>query len=293
MSVLCSTLAKRGYVAFNIEYRRGRVKDDLNVDYRSAQHYASAYRGCQDVRGAIRSIIKRERQQTEPYRIDTTKIFLGGASPGGVMALNAAWYSNSMVYQAFPTPTGFPTVQQALDPIDADFYFGETNIEFKNKIKGVAVLWAGMPIPFSYSNNEEDFFVDGNATLKPLIAFHGLLDPVFPYDPDDPDQDEIFSVPPNPPGSSFNYNRETRCVITSPYKLEGQASTIDMINASPLNAYNILNVIAPPYPKSTILIAICGMVWAARQTVILGTPVFPIHKHRNILHSALPFFSRR
>jgi len=246
---VCTTLAKRGYVVFNIEYRRGRVKDAVNPNYRSVQNLAAAYRGCQDERGVIRSIIKRERLQTEPYRIDTNKIFIGGASAGAVMSFNAAWYTNQMVYDAFPTPAGFPTVDQVLDPIDADFYFGETDIEFKQKIKGVAFLWGGFPIPYSYKGNEQGFFT--NATLKPFIAFHGLDDPVFPYRLNDPRHEETFSIPPNPGG--FNYNRETRCLISSPYKIDIDANTKDMLNAGPLNAYNILTAVAPTIPKELYL----------------------------------------
>jgi acetyl esterase/lipase len=246
MTTLCTTFARRGFVVFNIEYRRGRVLDPAeNFFYNSVQQEEAVYRGCQDMRGAIRSIIKRERLKSEPYSIDTNKIFIGGASAGGVMAINTAWYTNSMVYKSFPTPKGHLTVKDVLGPIDASYYFGEPSINFKQRIKGVMVLWGGMFIPNSFKNNQSLFFT--NATLKPLIAFHGKDDKVFPFYMDSV-QDIYFSPPPKT-DTEFNYNRDTRCLIDTPYLLENKANTKDLINASPLNMYSILDSLAPATPK--------------------------------------------
>ncbi len=232
MRTLCEEFAKRGFVAINAEYRRGRIKD-TNGAYTSVQQQLAAYRGFQDIRGVIRSIIKRQRLQLDPVRIDTNYIFIGGASAGGFNAINAAWYTNAMVYDVYNTPSG-PNIQSALGQLDADYYYGEPTIQFKSKIKGVMVMWSGMPIPYLYrtgTHNESEFFT--NATLKPLIAFHGEDDPVFPYYIDDERQIVNFS-------KDEGYNSEGRCLLNSPYTLEDDPFTFDLINASPLNMYHIL-----------------------------------------------------
>ncbi len=236
MRTLCEEFAKRGFVAFNVEYRRGRVKD-IDPTLTSVQQQLAAYRGFQDIRGVIRSIIKRQRLQLDTIKIDTNYIFIGGASAGGFSALNAAWYTNAMVYNVYSTPSG-QNIQNALGPLDADYYYGEPTIQYKAKIKGVMVMWSGMAIPYLYrtgTHKESDFFT--NATLKPLIAFHGEDDPVFPYYLDDLRQ--IVNFSPDDPLNNI-YHSESICLLNGPYTLEGTPSTPDLINASPLNMYNIL-----------------------------------------------------
>lgn len=120
ISTICEELAKKGYVAFCVEYRRGRLKQGNK--YTSVQQQLAVYRACQDARGAIRSIIKRQDNETtgdnwgDPYRINTSKIFVGGMSAGGVAAMSAAWYTDAMVstiFTSITTPTG-STINQAL-----------------------------------------------------------------------------------------------------------------------------------------------------------------------------------
>lgn len=112
---ICSTFAERGFVVFNVEYRRGRTKDPRNELYASAQHQLAVYRALQDCRGAIRTIIKRQQEQNGqsppmPYRIDLDNIFVGGVSAGGLMSVMNTWYSNDMIYQSFPVPPGNKTI---------------------------------------------------------------------------------------------------------------------------------------------------------------------------------------
>lgn len=246
--VVCEELAKRGYVAFSVEYRAGRIKDPntvtvgiYSIGYTSVQQQLAVYRACQDARGAIRSIIQRARDGTynSLYRIDTSSLFIGGFSAGGVAAMNSAWYTNNMVYQVFPAATGSATIQQALTSINADFYYGASTIDYQSKIKGTAAMWTAISIPPSYDTHEYDFF--NSALLKPQIAFQGKLDNVFYYDDGDPRQGVYFS--PTPSFGPNIYNSEDFCVRTNngAYTLEGTSTTVDLINGSCLNMRNILN----------------------------------------------------
>lgn len=80
ISGFCRDLASRGFVVFNVEYRRGRKGDNQAPQgfYTSVQQMQAVYKGCQDLRGAIRSIIKRGNNQAtsdDPWRIDVNNIF--------------------------------------------------------------------------------------------------------------------------------------------------------------------------------------------------------------------------
>lgn len=71
MATLCTALAERGFVVYNAEYRRGRLRDGrLGGIYTSVQHQLAAYRGLQDCKGAIRSIIKRQQHHNDPEFIN-------------------------------------------------------------------------------------------------------------------------------------------------------------------------------------------------------------------------------
>jgi len=50
---ICQELAKRGYVAYSVEYRTGRITDPSdNAKYTSVQQQLAAYRAIQDAKGA-------------------------------------------------------------------------------------------------------------------------------------------------------------------------------------------------------------------------------------------------
>ena len=249
---ICEELAKRGYVAFCVEYRRGRIKDEQSI-YTSAQQQLAAYRACQDARGAIRSIIKRQTNHSsfpqDEYQIDVNSIFVGGMSAGGVAAMSAAWYTENMVYEVFPSvtaPTG-STIKQALGDIDLNAYYGEPTIPYQESIIGTVNMWGSIGIPIENDTDEYNFFNTATSLLKPHIGFHGKSDNVFPYYDDDPQHKQYvyFNSPPTIPGAP-DYNSEDFCIdITQgAFKLDPIASTPDLINGSSLNMHKILDFYA-------------------------------------------------
>ena len=141
MQLYCREFAKRGYVAISVEYRTGMIKPSGNTYY-SAQQVLAMWRAAQDARGAVRSIIKRQNANTEPYKIDTSKIFIGGNSAGSVTAMNVAFYNKNTMLAAAFLSVNDPNV---LDGINRAYYYGETTINYTIKRSSKHVGWCAYP----------------------------------------------------------------------------------------------------------------------------------------------------
>lgn len=229
LSSMCIEFAKRGFVVFNVEYRRGRIKD-LDAKYTCVQQNGAIYRATQDVRGAIRSIIKKQQDSgiLLAFQIDITHIYTGGQSAGAT-AMNIAMYcpTQAMINAVFPTPAGQPTIEEVLGPLDADYYYGGPDVNIMQRVKGVFNMWGGQPIPKEYATNQSGFFysTDPNRN-KPMIAFMGFKDPVFWYPAT---KQKIYFSPPPLNSGQTNYNTDTFCLVDTPYSLDPVASTYDLI----------------------------------------------------------------
>ncbi len=193
MQTYCTEFAKRGFVAFNVEYRRGKEEDSVSK-YTSASRFLAMYRCIQDARGAIRTIVSRELNNVTPYRIDVQSIFLGGLSSGSVMAIAAGYYNSTMINQIFPSVSSY------LGDIDGDNYLGNAS-EGSYTIKGVLDLWGAAHLPLNFASNPAGFFSQ-NSKRPSLIAFHGGSDGVINID-----SSNLFFSP-----STSRYRSESLCV---------------------------------------------------------------------------------
>lgn len=216
--LISELLARRGFVCFSVEYRRGRVLSDEkrsgylvydDINYTTAQQLLAYYRAFQDGRGAIRSIIKRNGETATPYKFDVNNIFLGGFSAGAGIVTNAAYYTQSMIDEI---DGGIGSSK--LGSIDGDYYYGEPTINYKSKIKGVLNCWGNAYISLEDKENPENYF--SASSMVPLISFHGKNDwivapynnqPVF-FAPDVGGESES-TIDPN---YSIIVNPETRCL---------------------------------------------------------------------------------
>lgn len=76
--------AEKGFVCASINYRLGMLPPD------SLNAIKALLRAVQDLKAAVRFFYK-DRQTTDTYKIDTTKIFIGGSSAGALTALHYAY----------------------------------------------------------------------------------------------------------------------------------------------------------------------------------------------------------
>lgn len=185
----CMAFAKRGFVAINVNYRKGRLKDPTEA--MSASWLLAMYRAFQDGRGAIRTVIARNDTNSN-YKIDPNNIFIGGVSAGGEIALNIAYTPNEIQNEQI-----FPGVKDVLGPIDDDIYAGKSSIHFA--IKGVLNLWSAA---FLTASKKPADVLRQNTFNPPLIAFHGVGDQTL--------YSNTIKVPLS---KKAPYNSETKCLL--------------------------------------------------------------------------------
>jgi acetyl esterase/lipase len=167
--------AKRGYVAFNVEYRRGWDSEPSQNKYIGTGQMVAAYRADQDIRGALKSIVKMKTLGNvfTNFNFDLNKFYIGGASAGAFMSINIA-YINQAEMDAVA-----PGVANALgninSPLAGSYYGSGTPLP---SIKGVLSMWGAGP---GLLNGASPSYINGN-NLPPFIAFHGELDIVAPFD---------------------------------------------------------------------------------------------------------------
>ena len=112
VQALLKEFAKRGYVAMAPNYRLGmfQTSTDRNCNISglglewnclnmqdTAEWYRAYYRAIQDVRGAIRFMIKHAVQ----YQLDPNNVFVAGFSAGGFTALGVGFLDHPSEWKAF------------------------------------------------------------------------------------------------------------------------------------------------------------------------------------------------
>ena len=163
----CDSLAKRGYIAAAINYRKG-----FNPVYGAGQigpgkgMLRAAYRGTQDIRTAIRFF----KHNYETYHVDTNQICLIGSSSGGIIALHAAFMEKT---------DGIPAARQSgtgdnnkdLGGIDCGSDLSDEYKKHSTDVHAVISLWGGI---YDLSFIEKRDSVD-------ILLIHGTSDNIIPF----------------------------------------------------------------------------------------------------------------
>ncbi len=199
MQTYCIEFARRGFVAINLEYRRGVNEDESQPDrkYSTANQMLAIYRAVQDLRGAVRSVIARQLDNSFPnIRIDSSSIFIGGA---GTTVMSAAFYTQQMFNDLLPG------VKESLGKLDEKYYYGGIAIPFK--VRGVMNIWGG--IFTTVDRSFADYFIENQENIAPLISFHGALDDLIPVE-----QGFVYIL-------DSPYNSETLC-LDAPFRIKNK-----------------------------------------------------------------------
>lgn len=155
---LAKEMAKRGYAVASIQYRLG-----VNIAGTGGltQEFAHAvWRGAQDGRAAVR-FFRKSFENGNPYGIDTSRIYVGGISAGGVLGLH-------MQCLDLPAEVAMANVDtNAIGGIEGN----SGNPGYSYRAKGVINLCGAL------SNVA---WMENNKSIK-LISMHGTNDQTVPY----------------------------------------------------------------------------------------------------------------
>ena len=148
----CRHLASLGYVTASIDYRIGFLPTMTSIG-------RAGYRAVQDAHAAMRFLVSHQKE----YGIDTSMLFVGGASAGAITTLNLAFMTN----ETRPEYTHSGFLKSDLGDIDT---CGNA-IKCDFRIKGIIDMWGAMP---------DTSLLRGHNI--PILAFHGDADDIVPYD---------------------------------------------------------------------------------------------------------------
>lgn len=89
---MCMRFAKKGYVAAAVSYRAGWNPLSTVQEVRTGTLINAAYRGVQDVHTCIRYFRKDIATMGNRYKVDGSRIVVGGIGTGGYVALGVAYF---------------------------------------------------------------------------------------------------------------------------------------------------------------------------------------------------------
>jgi len=174
--------ASLGYVVASINYRLGFGPTKEGVD-------RAGYKAVQDAHAAMRYLV----HYADDYHIDTSFLFVGGSSAGGITALNLAfmrdWNRPTTVYDGRFRLSGESDLGliNAVSPQWTDSF----------SIKAVVNMWGAV----------HDTAMLSNSRQTAILSFHGDADRIVAYGHDYPFMDPptplrdvlaLFDVPPPP-----------------------------------------------------------------------------------------------
>ncbi|MEO6522768.1 MAG: alpha/beta hydrolase [Mucilaginibacter sp.] len=151
----CQAFAKRGYVTASIDYRLGIGAGGDN-DIISAQ-----VRAVQDAKAAVRFFKQTAIEQGNPYRVDTSQIYIAGESAGAIAALQMGYLKSVSDF----SEVADASILNGLNGLE-----GANTLPYSSKIAGVISL-SGALLDLNWLNN---------STL-PLIMVHSSNDATTPY----------------------------------------------------------------------------------------------------------------
>ncbi|MBK9984049.1 MAG: T9SS type A sorting domain-containing protein [Saprospiraceae bacterium] len=174
---ICERLAKQGYVAAAIQYRKGWNPIAASDIVRRSTIINAAYRSIQDMYAFIRYMNKTVVDFGNPYNIDPDRVAIFGVGTGGFVGFNAAVLSQQEIYiDKFRDPvTGVPFIDTNLVGDLHGIKAGAINIPnhvgYRDDFKFVFGLDGAV--------GDSSWMDDGNSV--PLVAAGTVTHPTTPY----------------------------------------------------------------------------------------------------------------
>lgn len=154
---LCEEFTKMGYVNASIDYR---LTTDLIWNNNTDNAYKAVMKAAHDMKAAIRFFYK-DAATSDVYRIDTSRIFIGGVSAGGIAAVHVAYLDEisevpSLIYNEYINNGGLEG--------------NSGNPGYSSDVAGVINLCGALLDTTMMKSGDE-----------PLVSLHGTNDGTVPY----------------------------------------------------------------------------------------------------------------
>lgn len=176
MVSLCTSLAKRGWVAASINYRLGWNPAAPSEEDRASGIINAVYRSMHDAKTCIR-YFRKDAATTDTYRIDPERVVVGGSNSGGYTALASGVLDRIEETQLLKFLDG--QGDSFIDTASTGGFEGEGGNPALNVVNHTG-----------YASNPQLVLNMGGATGDlswheagdaPIVNFHGVVDPLTPY----------------------------------------------------------------------------------------------------------------
>ncbi len=205
---LSSSFAKRGYVTAAIDYR---LSIDLIVNSDFSNVYEAVLKATHDMAASIRYFYK-DAATINNYKIDTTRIYIGGVSAGAITALQIAH---------FDEPGEVPIEIDSLFQATGGFTGNSGNDGYSQDIAGVISL-CGAILDTAWINP---------SVTTPIVSMHGTNDSIVPYGSDTL---TILNIAVDVDGSASIHSKlDQHGIINDFYTWQGANHTPFILNPAP------------------------------------------------------------
>ncbi len=190
MAAACIAMAERGYVAATVDYRLGLQNNSstnptcagAKCGYiaDSAEAFRASYRAMQDVKGAIRWIKKNVDS------ICAKNVFLGGASAGGITALQVVYGKSKPASCGAIAPSANATVYSGCALLPAGCLFDRGDL---GPMEGTLNLYPGAETNIKAVVSAMGAVYDTSeihADDPPMLLYHKPNDQVVPFGQNQP-----------------------------------------------------------------------------------------------------------
>jgi hypothetical protein len=174
---ICKRMARRGYVAVDIDYRLGWNPLGSTVEIRRGTLLNAVYRAIHDLKQCVRTL-KADAAGDNTYAIDPDKIIVYGEGTGGYIALAAATLDH---------PSELFIDKFRPDPFDPNTsYVDTTTVGNIDGFNGALCLYRpnGQNGDFNFCVNAGGALADTSWLAPgdmPMVAFHCVFDPFAPF----------------------------------------------------------------------------------------------------------------